>query len=584
MDKSVLEKEEPSSPYDAAAFAKTVGVRIGEALIGEGLLTSEQIDLAINQQKKVKERLGDIIIKMGLVSHEQMAPFIARYFHLPYIDLKAIYKQIDPRAVTLIPEELARRFTLLPIDFTGETLTVAMYDPLDVVAEDTIRIKTGLKIKRTVALEKDIVAAIEYCYLQSPQLQEHVDDFEGQTAPQWQEEGVDKLRLDANDPPVVKYVHHLVVQAFNNDASDIHIQPKQSRVELRLRVDSILSDFPAPPKNMYAAIVTRIKILSGLDIAERRLPQDGRFKMLIGAQEIDVRVSCFPTIYGESIVMRLLNTSSPLSGLDNLGFSPEDLLKYRKIIRRPYGIILVTGPTGSGKTTTLYTTLNEIHSPEKNTVTLEDPVEYRLEFMQQTQVNPVIGLDFARGLRSILRQDPDVIMVGEIRDKETAEIAIHAALTGHLVFATLHTNDAAGAAVRLINMGVEPFLLSSSLVGVLAQRLVRKICTECREPQVVGREVLERLGIMEEQMTLYHGKGCPKCMNRGYKGRLAIYETLTINDDIRNLINARASSEVISRKAQEGGMRTLSESGIEKMKAGITTVDDVLRVTREFQE
>ncbi|MBF0483412.1 MAG: type II/IV secretion system protein [Candidatus Omnitrophica bacterium] len=559
-------------------------MRIGEALLSQGLIKPDQLEIAVEQQHKSKERLGDIIIKMGFVAPEQMAPFIAGHFNLPFFNIKNIYKEIPPEVISCVPEDLARRFTVLPVSLSEDILTLAMFDPLDIVAEDAIRIKTGFRIKRMVAYEHDITGAIEYCYSQLPKLQEHVENFIGQDAPQHQGEVVDKLRLEASDPPVVKYVHQLVVQAFNNDSSDIHIQPKQDKVELRLRIDSILSDFPAPPKSMLPAITTRIKILSGLDIAERRLPQDGRFKMLIGNQEIDVRVSCFPTIYGESIVMRLLNTSSPLTGLDKIGFSPIDLEKYRKIIRRPYGIILVTGPTGSGKTTTLYTTLSEIHSPEKNTVTLEDPVEYRLEFIQQTQINPVIGFNFARGLRSILRQDPDIIMIGEIRDKETAEIAIHAALTGHLVFATLHTNDAAGAPVRLINMGVEPFLLSSSLVGVLAQRLVRCICPECKEEQVVTKKVLERLGINDDRMTLFHGKGCPKCMNRGYKGRSAIFETMMVNDDIRNLINARNSSEEIARKAITCGMQTLSDSGIEKMKAGITTIDEVLRVTREFQE
>ncbi len=559
-------------------------MKIGEALIAEGLIKPEQLEKALEQQHKSNERLGDIVVKMGFVRSWQMTPFAARFFQLPFLNIKDVYRQIPPEVIALVPEELARRFTVFPVSLAGDALTLAMSDPSDIVAEDAVHLKTGLKIRRVVAFEGDIMGAIEECYVKGGRLQEHVENFVGQDAPQWQVETVDSLHLEASDPPVVKYVHDLVVQAFNNDASDIHIQPKQERVELRLRIDSILSDCPAPPKSMLPAIVTRVKILSGLDIAERRLPQDGRFKMLVGNQEIDVRVSSFPTIYGESIVMRLLNTSSPLAGLEKLGFEPDDLEKYRRSIRRPYGIILVTGPTGSGKTTTLYTTLNEIHSSERNIVTLEDPVEYRLEFLQQTQVNPAIDFDFARGLRSILRQDPDIIMVGEIRDKETAEIAIHAALTGHLVFATLHTNDAAGAPVRLINMGVEPFLLSSSLVGVLAQRLVRCICLACRQEQVVPVTLRERLGLGQEKIVFYQGKGCPKCMNRGYKGRVAIFEMLAITDDVRNLINTRASSDEIARKGVAQGMRTLSERGIDKMRQGITTIDDVLRVTREFEE
>jgi type IV pilus assembly protein PilB len=560
-------------------------MRIGEALLAEGLIKPAQLTVAIGEQQKTKERLGDIIIKMGFVHSEQMAQFIAIYFKLPFINLKALYKNIDCSVIRLIPEELAHRFTIIPISLAKDTLTIAMFDPLDVVAEDTIRIKTGLKVKRTVAFEGDIHEAIEYCYHQLPQLSEQIEKFMGQeTAPRFEADSLDKLRVEASDPPVVKYVHHLVVQAVNSEASDIHINPKQDKVELRIRVDSILYDYDPPPKSMFSAIVTRIKILASLDIAERRLPQDGRFKMQIGSQNVDIRVSSFPTIYGESIVMRLLNTSSALLGLEQLGMAPENLIQYQRSIRRPYGLILVTGPTGSGKTTTLYTSLNEIKSSDKNMITIEDPVEYRLPFLQQSQVQPGIGFDFARGLRSILRQDPDIIMVGEIRDRETAEIAIHASLTGHLVFSTLHTNDAAGAAVRLVNMGVEPFLLASSLIAVIAQRLVRKICPDCREEQHLSKEVWKRIGLKEGETKAYHGKGCPTCLKRGYKGRTALFEVLTVNESIRALITARASSDDLRKEAQAYGMRTLSQSGVEKMKAGITTVDDVLRVTQEFQE
>jgi type IV pilus assembly protein PilB len=560
-------------------------MRIGEALLAEGLIKQGQLAIAIDQQLKTQERLGDIIIKMGFVQSEQMARFIADHFKLPFVDLKKIYKNIAPAVIRLIPEELAHRFTILPTSLSGDVLTIAMFDPLDVIAEDTIRIKTGLKIKRTVAFEEDLHEAIEYCYHQLPMLSEQIDKFMGQdVVPKWENETLDKLRVEASDPPVVKYVHHLVVQAINLEASDIHITPKQDSVELRIRIDSILYEYDPPPKSMFLAIVTRIKILSSLDISERRLPQDGRFKMEMGGQSVDIRVSCFPTIYGESIVMRLLNTSSALMGLEQLGIAPENLAQYRRSINRPYGLILVTGPTGSGKTTTLYTSLNEIKSAEKNMITIEDPVEYRLPFLQQSQVHPAIGFDFARGLRSILRQDPDIIMVGEIRDRETAEIAIHASLTGHLVFSTLHTNDASGAAVRLIDMGVEPFLLASSLVAVVAQRLVRKICPNCREEQQVLPEVWKRIGQKQGDIKAYHGKGCALCLERGYKGRTAIFEVLTVNESIRELISKRASSDEISRAAQGHGMKTLSQSGIEKLKEGITTIDDVLRVTQEFQE
>lgn len=560
-------------------------MRIGEALLDKGLIEPDQLTIAIDLQRKTNERLGDIIIKMGFVKSDQMARFIADYFHLPFIDLQSTYKSIDSAIIRLVPEELARRFTILPVSLSGDVLTITMFDPLDVLAEDTIRIKTGLKVRRAVSFEEDIQTAIEYCYNQLPQLKEQIEDFiEQDSGTHFRDNSLDKLRVEASDPPVVKYVHQLVVQAVNFEASDIHIHPKQDIVELKVRVDSILHNFDPLPKTMFLAVVTRIKILSGLDIAERRLPQDGRFKMKLGLQEVDIRVSCFPTIYGESIVLRLLNTSSPLLGLEKLGMSANDLKHYSRAVRRPYGLILVTGPTGSGKTTTLYTSLNEIKSSEKNMITIEDPVEYRLPFLQQSQVHPGIGFDFVQGLRSILRQDPDVIMVGEIRDRETAEIAIHASLTGHLVFSTLHTNDAAGAAVRMINMGVEPFLLASSLIGVIAQRLVRKICPHCKEEQNVTKEVWERVGLKPGKFKAYHGAGCKNCLDRGYKGRTALFEVLTVNEPVRELIIKRSSSDEIRNKAVSFGMKTLSDSGLEKMKEGITTIDDVLRVTQEFQE
>ncbi|MGE5309287.1 MAG: GspE/PulE family protein, partial [Deltaproteobacteria bacterium] len=405
-------------------------MKIGEALIERGLLSRNQLDEILLEQHTTRERFGQIVIRKGLVTDEILASFLANYFSYPFISIKQMYKTIKPDVINLIPEDMAYRFTIIPIKLAEKTLTIAMADPLDVVAEDTIRQKTGLKIKRVVAVSREIVEAIDYCYHQLPRLQEHINDFidhendNGHGLDTVVSDEIERLRVEASDPPVVKYVHQLVVQAVNSEASDIHIQSKANSVELRLRVDGVLRNFDPPPKSMLAAIITRIKILSKLDITERRLPQDGRFKLKVGHNEIDIRVSCFPIIYGESIVMRLLNTSSPLGGLEHLGFTDDEKKKYESLIKRPYGLMLVTGPTGSGKTTTLYTSLNEIASADKHMITIEDPVEYRLPFLQQSQVHPQIGFDFARGLRSILRQDPDVIMVGEIRDKETAEIAI----------------------------------------------------------------------------------------------------------------------------------------------------------------
>jgi len=560
-------------------------MRIGEALIKNGLISSKNIEIALEEQKKTKERLGDIVLKMGFVRPETMAPFLAEHFGLAFVDLKVFYKEIKPEVIKLVPEELSRRFGLIPVKLEDGKLTLAMFDPLDVVALDTIRIKTGYKTIQVVAIEKDIVEAIEYCYHQSPRMEEYVADFieiESASAADTNLDS-DKLRIEAADPPVVQYVNALIVKAANVHASDIHLQSKQDSADLRFRIDGVLYNIDPPPKAMLSAIITRIKILAGLDIAEHRLPQDGRFKIKLGLAEIDLRISCFPTIYGESVVIRILDIASHLLNLEHLGFPPLVLEKFRELVRHSYGLILVTGPTGSGKTTTLYATLNEIKTAAKNMITLEDPVEYRLPFVQQTQVNSAIGFDFARGLRSILRQDPDIIMVGEIRDKETAEIAIHAALTGHLVFSTLHTNDAAGAAVRLVNMGVEPFLITSALLGVLAQRLVRCICPNCRQEYQVNINILKKLSLGKEQITFYRGKGCPKCLNSGYQGRLGIYELLILNDEIRNLILSRPSTEVIKRQARENGMLTLQESGIDKVRSGITTAEEVLQATQEAQ-
>ena len=561
-------------------------MKIGEALNKEGLITNDQLRTALSEQKKTHDRLGDILLKMGFITPKQMAPFLAQYFEIFFLEIREIYKDIKPEVIDCVPLELARRFTLVPVALKSNTLTVAMFDPLDLLAVDTLRIKTGYKIQRVVAIEEDIIDAIQYCYHDMPRLNAHIEHFIEDEA------GIDKglaedageLSFDADDQPVIQYVKSLIVQAYNSRASDILIQPKQDAVDLRFRIDGVLYKIDPPPKAMLGAITTRVKILAGLDIAERRLPQDGRFKVRVGKNEVDLRTSSFPTIYGESVVMRLLDTSHPLSGLEHLGLESEDLKKFRRLIRQSYGIILVTGPTGSGKTTTLYTSLNEIKSADKNIITMEDPVEYRLPFIQQSQVNSQIGFDFARGLRSILRQDPDIIMVGEIRDKETAEIAIHAALTGHLVFSTLHTNDAAGAAVRLINMGIEPFLLTSSLLGVMAQRLIRTICPHCREAHTVEKNILKNLSLNDHITKFYRGKGCEKCFHSGYKGRLGIYELLTMDEPLRKLILNRSSSEDIRACAQNAGMRTLRQVGVEKLKEGITTPEELLRVTQESDE
>jgi len=426
--------------------------------------------------------------------------------------------------------------------------------------------------------------AIEHCYHNLQKMDSFIDDFIHSTD-QMDEvaEAAEESQFEAGDQPVIQYVKTLIVQAFNGAASDILLQPKQRAVDLRLRIDGMLYQVDPPPKGMLAAITARIKILAGMDIAERRLPQDGRFKVTVGKRTIDIRVSTFPTIYGESVVMRLLDASKLLLGIEQLGLTEADLVRFQNLIRRPYGLILVTGPTGSGKTTTLYTILNAVKSAQKNIITVEDPVEYRLPFIQQSQVNPKINFTFAAGLRSILRQDPDIVMVGEIRDKETAEIAIHAALTGHLVLSTLHTNDSVGAIVRLMNMNVEPFLISSAVIGVVAQRLFRVICPQCREAYQIDAKRLKDIDKNMEAKDYYRGKGCSKCRDSGYKGRQGIFELLQINQRIKSAILENRSMEEIQAAAQETGMKTLRELALMKMQAGITSPEEVIRITQELE-
>jgi type IV pilus assembly protein PilB len=556
-------------------------MKIGEVFLKAGLIKRDDLRIALEEQKTSNVRLGEIFINQGMVSHEQRLTALAEHFQLPCIELKKKYKDIQSEVIEAVPFELSKRFKVLPFEKNEQTLTLAISDPLDIVAIDTIRIKTGHKIVCVLATEIDISEAIDYCYHNLFQMGSHIDNFVNNELSNTTEEDIEDKHYDASDQPVVQYVKSLVVHAVNSRASDIILQPKQSLADLRFRIDGILYRFDPPPKVMISAITTRIKILSGLDISDRRLPQDGRFKVSIGQRTIDIRTSVFPTIYGESVVLRILDASQPLLGLDQLGLVPEDTRNFRELIHHSYGLVLVTGPTGSGKTTTLYTALNEIKSGEKNIVTLEDPVEYRLPFIQQTQVNPQIEFTFAKGLRSILRQDPDIIMVGEIRDKETAEIAINAALTGHLVLSTLHTNDAVGAIVRLVNMGIEPFLISSALLGVMAQRLIRRICQECRQDQEADKKVLLKLGIKESIHKFYRGKGCPACLESGYSGREGIYELLIPNPTIRQYILEKRPSEELMNEARKAGMRTLREVCIEKLKTGITTPEEVLRVTQE---
>lgn len=556
---------------------------LSETLAEIGLLTREQLKKAQEEERKTGQPFRKIIVQKGLISEEDLIAFMASNMNLPRIELESYI--IDPKIIELVPEDLARKHQIIPVLKIGNRLTCAMYDPLNLFAIDELRNKTGLDIEPAIATEKEIKKALNEHYGAKGTIEDIVQTIDRERLDLKEGQELDLKRLEevSGEPPVVRLVNLIIMEALNDSASDVHVEPEEEALRIRYRIDGILHDRPAVPKYLQSAVVSRIKILSNLDIAERRAPQDGRFQMNMENRQIDIRVSAVPTVYGENVVMRLLDRASTILSLTDLGFSKEVLDKYNKLIRRPHGIILVTGPTGSGKTTTLYASLNVINSGEKNIITIEDPVEYHLAGIRQIQVDPKAGVTFANGLRSILRQDPDIIMVGEIRDKETSEIAIQAALTGHLVFSTLHTNDAPGAITRLIDMGIEPFLISSSIVGVLAQRLVRTICNDCKDRYTPSREDLKDIGMdgKATKIKFSKGKGCPKCMNTGYKGRIGIFELMTINDEIHNSIVAKAPGEEIRKKAQASGMITLKEDGLSKIRGGVATVEEVLRLTEE---
>ena len=556
---------------------------LGDSLVEQKLITKEDLKKALEESQKTGEPLRQVLVRLGLVSEEDILTFLEEQLGIPRVDLSSYL--IDPKLISLVPESLARRYLLIPLFKTGDTLTVAMADPLNVVALDEISFRTSSTVEPVVAKEADIRGAINQYYGVAGSIDDIIRSIDTKAlalAEGEEEVALEKLHNIVVEPPIIKLVNLIIIQAIRDRASDVHLEPQEQDLRVRFRVDGILQESATIHKHLQAEVISRAKIMADLNIATKRIPQDGRFQIKHENAQVDVRVSTFPTIYGENVVLRLLDAASILIGLDQLGFLPEMLNHFKSLIIKPYGIIFVTGPTGSGKTTTLYAALNSINSPEKNIITLEDPVEYHLTGIRQSQVNPKAGLTFATGLRSMLRQDPDIIMVGEVRDLETAEISIHAALTGHLVFSTLHTNDAPGALTRLIDMGVEPFLVSSSIIGVVAQRLVRTICPNCKESYKPSPKIITELGLSSKDVDLvfYRGKGCKACGNTGYKGRLGIFELMILNDRIRELILTRTSTSVIRKAAQEGGMRTLREDGLEKALAGITTLDEVIRVTQ----
>ncbi|TMI77110.1 MAG: type IV-A pilus assembly ATPase PilB [Bacillati bacterium ANGP1] len=557
---------------------------LGQILLDEKMVSREQLDRAIQMQHRSGGHLGRILVEQGALSEQQLAKVLSIQWGMPYVELASL--EIDSDVVKVVPQHLAHRHKVLAIEKTRKKLKLAISDPLNVVAFDDVRLVTGLEIEPVVAAEQDIMTAIGRHYAGGVNLEEAMRQAavaEDVEIPEekGEEFSIEKLRTLTEEAPVVRLVNVIISQSIGDGASDIHIEPHRRSVQVRYRVDGLLHDVMTPPKALQAAIVSRIKIMANLDIAERRLPQDGRIHVAIENKEFDLRVSTLPTVFGEKVVMRILDQSSTRLGMGKLGFTPATLEVWEAMADKPYGMILVSGPTGSGKTTTLYSTLHKINTTDKNIVTVEDPVEYQLPRVNQVQINPKAGLTFANGLRSFLRQDPDIIMVGEIRDKETAEIAIQASLTGHLVLSTIHTNDAPSAATRLVDMGVEPFLISSSVIGVLAQRLARTICLHCKEAYTPPVEALQRLGLkpeQDEEIVFYRGRGCDRCKGAGYKGRLGIFELMPISEPIREIILKGGSAAQIRDQAIAEGMKTLADDGILKVLEGVTTIDELLRV------
>ncbi len=557
---------------------------LGEILVERGLISKEQLQQALSEQKVTGQELGRILVKLGYIGEEALLEILAEQLEIPFVSLNDYEAEED--ALHLIPGNLALQYLVFPLFLIGDVLTLAMANPQDVAAIDIIRRLTGKQIEPAIASEREIRQAIENSYGAATGMTESLDEviqtIEAETSDEEEElRPAEDLRQMAEDAPVVRLVNMILAQAIRDHASDIHIEPEEDMLRVRFRIDGILHEVFTPPKNLQSAIISRIKILSEMDIAENRIPQDGRFRIRLENREIDLRVSTLPTAYGENIVIRVLDRSNILLDIKDLGFSKENQELFEQMLSNAYGIILVTGPTGSGKTTTLYSALHRLNSIQKNIITVEDPIEYRLKMVRQSQVNPKAGMTFASGLRAILRQDPDVIMVGEIRDAETANIAVQAALTGHLVLSTLHTNDAIGAISRLQEMGIEPFLIATASVGVIAQRLVRKICDRCKEEYRPSDNLLRRLGLNPEKgdWRFYRGRGCNACKGTGYRGRTGIYEILKVDDKIKEMIIANATAERLRVVARQNGMRPLKYDGILKALKGITTIEEVMRVT-----
>ncbi len=560
--------------------------RLGELLVRENMISLQQLEEAQAEAKRTGRRLGATLSQLGYVEDQALTELLAKQYSLPSIDLADF--DIDPDVISLVPKHEAQKHMVIPVNRAGGTLIVAMSDPSNIYAIDELKFLTQYHIEPVVASESAIDDAIGRYYDKGPNFDEMLGALDEEVDYKAQEEAdlnVVDLENQAGEAPVVKLCNAMLLQAIKKGASDIHVEPYERSLRVRYRIDGILHEEMQPPLKLRAAITSRLKIMASLDIAERRLPQDGRIKLKIGKdKEMDFRVSVLPSLFGEKVVMRLLDKSNLQLDMTRLGFEEKPLEDFQDAIKKPYGMVLVTGPTGSGKTTTLYSALSELNSPDTNINTAEDPVEFNLHGINQVQMHEDIGLNFATALRSFLRQDPDTIMVGEVRDFETAEIAVKAALTGHLVLSTLHTNDAPSTVSRLLNMGVEPFLVTASLNLVLAQRLARRICAECKEPVEKHPEVLRRMGMSEDVIasaTLYAGRGCRVCNQMGYKGRVALYEVMPFTDDLKELVLQGASAAELKAEMIRGGVSSLRLAGINKILEGVTTPEEVLRTTVE---
>jgi type IV pilus assembly protein PilB len=567
--------------------------RLGEILVKDSLISADQLKQALDYQKKNGGRLGTCLVKLGLVSDDDITAVLSRQYGVPSINLK--FYEVDPAVIKLVPQETAVRYQIVPLSRVGSTLTIAMTDPTNVFAMDDIKFMTGFNVEPVVASETAISEAIHKFYgdVESvEELDKVMKDLTGdetdalELAAEETEMDLASLSKAAEEAPIIKLCNLILTDAVKRGASDIHVEPYEKEFRVRFRIDGILQNVMAPPLKLKDAMTSRMKIMSKLDISEKRLPQDGRIMIKYlkdgKKKELDFRVSTVPTLFGEKIVLRLLDKENLRLDMTKLGFEPEALAKFERQILKPYGMVLVTGPTGSGKTNTLYSSVARLNTPETNIMTAEDPVEFQLPGINQVQMKEQIGLNFASALRAFLRQDPNIILVGEIRDFETAEIAVKAALTGHMVLSTLHTNDAPSTISRLMNMGIEPFLVATSVNLICAQRLVRRICVQCKEPLQIQAPALIEAGYSADEAAktiVQHGKGCATCNNTGYKGRVGLYEVMEINDELRELILVGASALEIKKKALEQGMITLRRSGLQKVASGQTTMEEVLRET-----